>query len=141
MYPLKSINLVKEILVSDVAEENSSLAYIEGNDQVPFSIKRVFYIYDVKANEIRGRHAHKLCNQFLICLAGEVEVICDDGLQKKTFTLKSPLEGLHIPPTIWAEQIYKTTGSIMLVLTDRKYDESDYIRNYKRFLEYRERDF
>tara|TARA_Y100001968_G_C19420246_1_gene751370 strand:+ start:533 stop:829 length:297 start_codon:yes stop_codon:yes gene_type:complete len=83
---------------------------------------------------IRGNHAHKLCSQFLISLKGTVKITCEDGIIKKAYQLDNPYEGLLIPPFIWAKQHYVSKESILLVLSDHKYDEEEYMRNYNNFL-------
>ncbi len=115
--------------------KDSCLTVYESGKEVPLKIERLFVI---KAMDhiSRGSHAHKECSQILIALNGECKVVCDDGRQKKSFTLNEPNQGLHIPPTIWAEQEYEK-DTILMVLTDQPYDESDYIRNYKDFLKFR----
>lgn len=103
--------------------------------EIPFEIKRIF---TVTANEdvTRGRHAHKECAQLLVALSGRCDVVCDDGTEKKTITLDSSEKGMLIPPSIWAEQTY-ASGTVLMVITDMIYDESDYIRDYDEFLKYR----
>ena len=114
---------------------DSSLSVYHSLQEVPFNIKRVFVIHTRKFCD-RGFHAHKECNQLLVCLQGRVIVTVDDGSQKKEFVLENASEGLLIPSSLWAEQIYEAS-SILMVLTDQPYDEKDYIRNYQEFLEYR----
>lgn len=113
--------------ISSIQESNGSLAFLE----TPFQVNRVFYIYGIRAGDVRGYHAHKVCKQFLICLNGIVNVTCDDGATRKVYTLDSPLKGLYVPPMIWAEQYYHSSESILLCLTSDKFDESDYIRDYE----------
>ena len=128
-----ALDAVRLADVRSIQEENGNLAFLEGNRDMPFSIARAFYVYGVHAGDIRGRHAHKLCHQFLVCVHGRVEVTCDDGLSRKTFVLDTPLKGLHIPPLIWAEQRYASSESMLVVLADRLFEESDYIRDYAAF--------
>lgn len=106
---------------------------------VPFNIKRVFYTYDIPGGEARGAHAHKECHQFLIAASGAFEVLLDDGINKRTVLLNRPFRGLHIPPGIWASEQEFSSGAICLVLASKKYDESDYIRNYDEFLKWKNR--
>ena len=107
---------------------------IEGDKNIPFSIERVFYLYDIPGGEDRGAHAHKECHQFLIAASGSFEVVLDDGLNKRTVVLSRPYFGLHIPPGIWAAEQSFSSGAICLVFASHKYDESDYIRNYSDYL-------
>ena len=106
---------------------------IHSNIEVPFNIKRIFYIYDIPGGEDRGAHAHKKCHQFLIAASGSFDVFLDDGINKRTITLNRPYYGLHIPPGIWAAEQSFSSGAICLVLTSILYDEKDYIRNYTKF--------
>lgn len=109
---------------------------IENNKDIPFSIKRVFYLYDIPGGESRGAHSHKECHQFLVAASGSFEVIVDDGRNKRTVQLNRPYLGLHIPPGIWASEVNFSSGAICLVLASHCYDEADYVRNYNDFLEY-----
>jgi hypothetical protein len=104
---------------------------------IPFEIKRVFYIYDIPGGEDRGAHAHKSCHQFLIAASGSFEIEMNDGKNKRTVVLNRPYYGLHIPPGIWAAEKGFSSGSVCLVLTSEKYNENDYIRNYTNFLEFK----
>ena len=104
--------------------------------EVPFDIKRIFYLYDIPGGESRGAHAHKECHQFLIAASGSFEVLLDDGKTKRIVQLNRPYIGLHIPPGIWASEINFSSGSICLVFASHIYNESDYIRDYQDFIEY-----
>lgn len=118
-------------------DPEGNLTPVYSNEHVPFDIKRVFYLYDIPGGESRGAHAHKKCHQFLVAASGAFEVVLDDGINKRTVTLNRPFFGLHVPPGIWASEQGFSSGSVCLVLASEKYDESDYIRNYEDFLEYR----
>lgn len=120
-----------------IADPNGTLSVIEGSRHVPFEIKRLFYVYGVHPGDVRGQHAHREAAQALICVRGTVKVTVDDGRAKKTFTLDRPDRGLLIPPTLWAEQRYELAASVLLVLSDQPYSESDYIRDYAAFAEFR----
>jgi len=109
---------------------------VHNNIEVPFEIKRIFYLYDIPGGESRGAHAHKECHQFLIAASGSFEVLLDDGKTKRLVQLNRPYIGLHIPPGIWASEINFASGSICLVFASHRYDESDYLRNYEDFLQY-----
>lgn len=113
-----------------------NLTPVQGEVNVPFDIKRVFYLYDIPGGEARGAHAHKECHQFLIAASGAFEVVLDDGVNKRTVMLNRPYMGLHIPPGIWAAEQGFSSGAICLVLTSAKYDAADYIRDYNEFLEF-----
>jgi hypothetical protein len=114
-----------------------NISIIENNTNLPFEVKRVFYIYDIPGGESRGAHSHRECHQFIVAVSGSFEIEMDDGVQKRTVALNRPYFGLHIPPGIWAAEKDFSSGAICLVMTSRKYDEKDYIRNYQDFLTFR----
>ena len=114
-----------------------NITVVNNNDNIPFEVKRVFYIYDIPGGEDRGAHAHKDCHQFLVAVSGSFEVEMDDGINKRTVTLNRPYYGLHIPPGIWAAEKGFSSGSVCLVLASHTFDEKDYIRDYPNFLEYK----
>lgn len=101
----------------------------------PFKFSRIFTI---KADEkcVRGFHAHKECSQLFIVLEGECKVICDDGSTRKEIVLNKSSQGLLVPPAIWAEQEYRP-NTVLMVVADKPYDESEYIRNYEEFIKFR----
>ncbi|MFV0469685.1 MAG: WxcM-like domain-containing protein [Dysgonomonas sp.] len=107
---------------------------------IPFSIKRIFYIYDIPAGETRGVHSHKYCHEVLIAASGSFEIELDDGQNLRTVTLNHPMYGLHIPPGIWATEKNYSSGTVCLVLASDVYDEEDYIRTYSDFKKFRAND-
>lgn len=109
---------------------------LNNNKEIPFTTKRIFYLYDIPGGESRGAHAHKECHQFLVAASGSFEVLLDDGQSKRQVMLNSPKMGLHIPPGIWASEINFSSGSICLVLASHEFNESDYIRDYINYLQY-----
>jgi hypothetical protein len=109
---------------------------MERVDKVPFAVERVFVVR-APLGAVRGQHAHRRCAQFLVCTNGCVEVICDDGVSTATFLLNRPELALVLPPTIWSQQTYQRTESVLTVLCDRPYEAADYIRDYAEFLAYR----
>ena len=117
-------------------EPNGELVVLEGDAVIPFNIARVFLVRSA-IGKTRGRHAHRKCSQFLVCSAGRITVTCDDGFEIAAFTLDRPNLGLFIPPSIWAEQSYEETGSILTVLCDHPFEEGDYIRDYEEFKSYK----
>jgi UDP-2-acetamido-3-amino-2,3-dideoxy-glucuronate N-acetyltransferase len=112
-------------------EDNGILTPIEG-EELPFSIERVFYIYNVPSGDIRGCHAHFRTEQLLLCLHGTVKVICKDGKNEKCYLLDSPQKGLYIPPLIWDEQIYGDEA-VLVSLCSTPYTPSDYISDYNEY--------
>jgi len=130
---IKSVELIEFPIFE---EDNGELSVFEQNfDAIPFLIKRIFNIRSEK-NSIRGKHAHRLCSQLLICSNGSIEVICDDSFDQKVFILDRPNLGLLIPPGIWAEQKYLQHNSSMTVVCDRLYESEDYISDYDKFKEF-----
>lgn len=117
-----------------IHDRSGNITPVASNENIPFDIKRVFYIYDIPGGEDRGAHAHKECHQFLIAASGSFDVEMDDGINKRTVSLNRPYYGLHIPPGIWAAEKSFSSGSVCLVLASHKYDEKDYIRNYNDFI-------
>jgi len=126
--------MLKEKIIQFEVHSNSSgnLCVYESDDGVPFDIKRIFTVM-AKKNEIRGNHAHKICQQLLVCVSGEIEVICDDGLNQRIYRLSKMGKGLLIPAGMWATEKYINEGSVLMVLCDRIYDKNDYIFNYEEF--------
>ena len=120
-----------------IENRSGNLTSIQNSIEIPFDIKRIFYLYDIPGGKDRGAHAHIECHQFLIAGSGSFDVLLDDGKSKKLVTLNQPYKGLHIPPGIWASEINFSSGSICLVLASHKYDEKDYIREYNAFLKYK----
>ena len=132
---MHNISQVKKITFPKRASPEASLFVYQGEEEVPFSLNRVFVVKASKRTD-RGAHAHKECAQLLVVVDGECVVTCDDGAVKSTYVLKDPDQGLLVPPTIWAEQDYQA-GTVLMVLTDHPYDESDYLRDYDDFLKFR----
>jgi dTDP-4-dehydrorhamnose 3,5-epimerase-like enzyme len=116
-----------------VTDYRGNLSFIEENNQIPFQIKRVYYLYDVPSGATRGGHAHKALHQVVIALSGSFDVILDDGISKRSFFLNRPHYGLYIPPKVWRELENFSSNSVALSLVSEVYDESDYIRNYDAF--------
>lgn len=104
---------------------------------IPFKLKRIFYLYDIPGGEDRGAHSHKKCHQLIVAASGSFNVYLDDGNNNKTVSLNRPYMGIHIPPGIWAAEQSFSSGSICLVLTSEKFEETDYIRKYKDFLKFK----
>lgn len=114
-----------------------SITPVTNAETIPFSVKRIFYLYDIPGGESRGAHAHKECHQFIVAASGSFDIELNDSLCSKLITLRQPYIGLHIPPGIWASEINFSSGAICLVLASQKFDEADYIRNYQEYLNYK----
>lgn len=125
------------VSIPKIKNRAGNISIIENNKNIPFAIKRVFYLYDIPGGEDRGAHAHKECHQFLIACSGSFDVILDDSNQKKKIQLNQPYLGLHIPPGIWASEVNFSSGAICLVLASHSYNEEDYIRRYQEFLKFK----
>jgi hypothetical protein len=123
------------IRLPQIKDRSGNITPITSNLELPFTIKRVFYLYDIPAGESRGAHAHKKCHQFLIAASGSFEVLLNDGKTERVIQLNRPFYGLHIPPGIWASEINFSSGSICLALTSHTYDHYDYVRDYQEYME------
>jgi hypothetical protein len=110
-----------------------NITIVEGQKNLPFDVKRIYYLYDIPSGEDRGGHAHKGLHQLIVAAGGSFNVILDDGFNKKIVTLNRPDYGLLIVPGIWRELIEFSSGAICLVLASNGYDDYDYIRDYKEF--------
>ncbi|HEY3180344.1 MAG TPA: WxcM-like domain-containing protein [Casimicrobiaceae bacterium] len=101
---------------------------------VPFRPSRYFLVHDVPTGETRGSHAHRQCEQFLVCVTGSCAVVVDDGMHRLEVALDRPNRGLYVPPMVWATQYKYTRDAVLLVLASHPYDPADYIRDYEEFL-------
>lgn len=111
-----------------------NLTAIEGNVDIPFPIERVYYLYDLPGGESRGGHAHLQLKQMIVCVMGSLDIVLDDGEKRRRVHLDRAYQGLLIPRMIWRVLDNFSSGSICVVLASHTYDESDYIRDYERFL-------
>lgn len=117
-------------------DERGQLVALEEFKDIPFKIKRVYYIYDTLPNVIRGYHAHKNLKQILICVHGSCKIKLDNGKEKEIVTLEKPNEGLFVDNNMWREMYDFSEDAVLLVLASELYDENDYIRNYDDFLKF-----
>jgi UDP-2-acetamido-3-amino-2,3-dideoxy-glucuronate N-acetyltransferase len=141
--PIIPDNLVNESsFVSGVSIHNiplitdlrGNLTATEFNEDFPFVPKRYFTVFNVPSKEVRGEHAHKICHQFLICLAGSCNVVVDDGENRQEFILDKPNKGIYLPPMIWGIQYKYSSDAVLMVLASEHYDSDDYIRDYGEFI-------
>ena len=121
--------------IFSVTDIRGTIAVLDLVNDLSFEVKRVFWVYDVPALETRGEHAHYSCYEFLICLSGQLDLILDDGKNKKTIKLNSKSRGIYIPKMIWACQTNFSKDAVLLVLASEKYKSEDYIRSYSEFLD------
>ena len=117
-----------------VHDPRGNLTFVESARHVPFDIKRVFYLYDVPGGETRAEHANIKLQQVIIAMSGSFDVVVDDGLERKTFSMNRSYYGLYIPGMIWRGLENFSSGSICMVLTDDYYNAEDYYRDYGEFL-------
>ena len=115
-------------------QANGNLTSVSNNIQVPFDIKRVYYLYDVPGGFSRGGHGHLELQQLIVALSGSFDIIVDDGKVKRTFHLSRPNVGLYMPSGLWRELDNFSSGSICFVLASIEYDEKDYFRDYDKFV-------
>lgn len=121
------------------SDRKGNISVVENLNTVPFEVRRTYYLYDVPGGESRGGHAHKGLSQFIIAASGSFTVTLDDGDVKRTFVLNRPYQGLYVVPGIWRTLDDFSSGAVCLVLASRKYEESDYIRDYMSFIEYKKK--
>lgn len=131
----KSVYDCNIISLPKIQSRSGNITPVHNSVEIPFPIKRIFYLYDVPGGESRGAHAHRECHQFLIAASGAFEVLLNDGKTQRVIQLNRPYLGLHIPPMIWSSEVNFSSGSICLVLASMDYSEQDYIRDYNSFLQ------
>lgn len=119
------------------SDRKGNISVVENSKDVPFDVKRTYYLYDVPGGESRGGHAHRELRQLIVAASGSFTVTLDDGNVKRTFTLNRPYQGLYIVPGIWRTLDDFSSGAVCLVLASEKYDEQDYIREYEEFKKYK----
>ena len=117
-----------------IHSREGNITIVENNKDVPFDIRRIYYLYDIPGGESRGGHAHKNLKQLIIAASGSFNVVLDDGINKRNFFLNRPDFGLLVVPGIWRELYDFSSGAVCLVISSELYDESDYIRNYPDFI-------
>ena len=115
-------------------DERGMLVALEEFNDIPFRIKRVYYMYDTLPGVVRGHHSHKALEQILICIHGTCKIRLDNGREKKIVLLEKPYEGLYISHAMWREMYDFSSDAVLMVLASEVYDESDYIRDYDEFL-------
>ncbi len=117
-------------------DDRGQLVALEELKDIPFKVKRVYYMYDTVQNVVRGHHAHKKLEQILVCIHGQCKIKLDNGKEKKVVPLEKPYEGLYIANNIWREMYDFSHDAVLLVLASELYDEADYIRDYEKFLKF-----
>jgi len=114
-----------------------NLSFIEEEKHIPFTIERVYWIYDVPGGQIRGGHAFKFQQELIIALSGSFEVEVDDGIEKLIYSLNRSYYGLYLPSGLWRRMQNFSTNALALVLSSTPFNENDYIRDYQEFLKFR----
>lgn len=130
---------IKKYEFQQHGDDRGQLVALEELKDIPFEIKRVYYMYDTGEGVRRGYHAHKSLEQILICIHGSCKILLDDGTEKAVVELEKPYEGLYVSNAMWREMFDFSPDAVLMVLASEYYDESDYIRNYDDFLEYTKR--
>lgn len=135
---LKTILDTEVINLPKFEDARGNLSFLQEDQNIPFKIKRTYWIYDVPGGQMRGGHAFKEQQELIIALSGSFDVLVDDGSTKKVFSLNRSYYGLLIPSTLWREMGNFSTNSLALVVSSTSYAEQDYIRDYNEFIEFRE---
>jgi len=129
-----SIDRCKIIDLPKIADPRGNLTFVEGGQQIPFDIRRVYYLYDVPGGSERGGHAHKNLQQLIIAMSGSFDVVLNDGHRQKRIHLNRSYHGLYVCPMIWRELDNFSSGSVCMVLASSLFSEDDYIRDYASYL-------
>lgn len=129
-----SLTDCKIIDLPRIQDPRGNLTFVESSKQIPFDIRRVYYLYDVPGGSERGGHAHKALHQLMIAMSGSFDIVLDDGLNKRRIHLNRSYQGLYIPPMMWRELDNFSSGSVCMVLASEYFTESDYLRNHSEFL-------
>lgn len=125
------------IQLPKIEDERGNLSFLEQGNQIPFVIKRVYWIYDVPGGEYRGAHAYQDNKEFIVALSGSFDVVLDDGMEKKVFSLNRSYYGLYVPSGLWRYMDNFSTNSLAFITSSTVFDTADYIRDYDAFLAYK----
>jgi len=129
-----SISNCKIIELPKITDPRGNLTFIEGGNHIPFEIKRVYYLYDVPGGAERGGHAHKELEQLIIAMSGSFDIILDDGTRKERFHMNRSYFGLYVSSMIWREIDNFSSGAVCMCLASNLYDEADYYRDYREYI-------
>jgi len=133
----KCITVPQIVQLPKIPDKRGNLSFFENNNQIPFAIKRAYWIYDVPGGEFRGGHAYRENEEFIVALSGSFDVTLDDGNEKKVYSLNRSYYGLYVPQMYWREMSNFSTNSLALIVSNTEYNEDDYIREYGDFLKWR----
>jgi WxcM-like, C-terminal len=128
-----SLSQVKIVNLPKILDERGNLSFLEEFTHVPFEIKRTYWIYDVPGGQTRGGHSYRTNHEFIIALSGSFDVVLDDGVEKKTFSLNRSYYGLYVPAMIWRGMDNFSTNSLAFIAASTAYQEDDYLRDYELF--------
>ncbi len=128
------MTLKNMIKFNELGDDQGWLVALEAERNIPFPVRRVYYIYGTQPGVRRGKHAHRKLHQVLICITGTCTILLDDGRRREELRMTSNTEGLVLDPMIWHEMYDFSPGCVLMVLADAWYDEADYIRNYSKFI-------
>jgi len=130
-----SVGGARLLRLPGAADLRGSLVHATVANEVPFEVRRIFFVYGVPTREVRGEHAHRALHQFLVCVHGSCHVIVDDGSRREEFILAEPSLGLYLPPMVWSIQYKFSADAVLAVLASAPYDPADYIRSYDEYLQ------
>lgn len=131
---MTTLSDVKLIHLPKIEDPRGNLSFAEEQNHIPFEVKRTYWIYDVPGGEKRGGHAYKSLNEFIIALSGSLDIVLDDGTEKRTFSLNRSYYGLYVPNMIWRSLQNFSTNSLCLILASDYYSADNYIRDYEAFV-------
>jgi hypothetical protein len=120
-----------------IQSRSGNITPVQNQIEIPFDIKRIYYLYDIPGGESRGAHGHKQLEQIVVAASGSFDITINDGITERTFSLNRPYIGLYIKPGLWRDLSNFSSGAICLVLASEPYNESDYIRDYDEFLKFK----
>ena len=124
---------VELIELPKILDKRGNLSFFENSNQIPFDIKRTYWIYDVPGGELRGSHAFKKSHEFIIALSGSFDIVLHDGNKEKKYSLNRSYHGLYVPNLLWRRLENFSTNSLALIVSSISYDEDDYIRDFEKF--------
>ncbi len=130
-------NEAKIIDLPKIIDDRGNLSFLENDKQIPFSIERLYFIYDVPGGAVRGGHAYKELEEVIIAIAGSFDVVVDNGKEQQKFQLNRSYYGLYVPKGLWRQLENFSTNSLCLIVASKKYNEGDYVRDYDTFLKMR----
>ncbi|GHE76944.1 hypothetical protein GCM10019059_40150 [Camelimonas fluminis] len=125
---------VREISLPQIHDPRGDLTFVEGQNHVPFDINRVYYLYNVPVDAVRGGHAHRELEQIVFALSGSFRMTVDDGVTRSEYWLRDPRKGLYISRLVWREMDAFSQGAVCMVLASHRYNEADYYRDYNQFI-------